>query len=120
NAPRPASDQGVQPTLPDLTRPNQSTPPSLGRGTTPLPGRNSAPSLDPGHPPEVGPAPAPARPTTSVEGYVAGQRYGVVVGAFLNRDTALAEKDHLARLTNYRVWVTSQRVEGVRTVRLMA
>jgi cell division septation protein DedD len=51
--------------------------------------------------------------------YGPGQRYGVVVGAFLSRDTALAEKDHLARLTNYRVWVTSQRVEGVRTFRLM-
>ena len=59
-------------------------------------------------------APLPATPVEEAE-----RRFSVVVGTFLSHDMALAEKDHLARLTAYRVWVSSARVQGVRTYRLM-
>ncbi|TMA24119.1 MAG: SPOR domain-containing protein [Deltaproteobacteria bacterium] len=59
-------------------------------------------------------APLPPTPVEEAE-----RRFSVVVGTFLSHDMALAEKDHLARLTAYRVWVSSARVQGVKTYRLM-
>ena len=47
------------------------------------------------------------------------QKFGLVVGSYSSRDMAKAEKDHLERLTSYRVWVNSTKVQGVRTYRLV-
>lgn len=47
-------------------------------------------------------------------------RFGIVAGSFPSNDMAKAEKDHLARLTPYRVWIDkSKGADGVRTYHLM-
>jgi len=45
-------------------------------------------------------------------------RYAVAVGTYLDADQARAERDHLARLISYRVWVNTSNVGGVKTFRL--
>ena len=47
------------------------------------------------------------------------QKFGLAVGSYSSRDMAKAEKDHLERLTSYRVWVNGTKVQGVRSYRLM-
>lgn len=81
-------------------------PPQLAArtGVTP-PGYSTLPPeihVDPGTPPAV-----------------SHQKYGIVAGSFQRNDTAKAEKDHLARLTSYRVWVSKSKENGVRTYHLM-
>jgi cell division protein FtsN len=49
----------------------------------------------------------------------AHQRFCIIAGSFPTNDMAKAEKDHLARLTTYRVWVTKAKVNGARTFHLM-
>jgi len=45
-------------------------------------------------------------------------RYAVAVGTLLNAEMARAERDHLARLIPYHVWVSSMTVGGVRSFRI--
>jgi hypothetical protein len=45
-------------------------------------------------------------------------RYAVAVGTLLNPEMARAERDHLARLIPYHVWVSSTTVGGVRSFRI--
>ncbi len=45
-------------------------------------------------------------------------RYTVAVGTFLNAEMARAERDHLARLIPFRVWVNSSSVGGVASFRI--
>ena len=45
-------------------------------------------------------------------------RFSVAVGTFLDAEMARAERDHLARLVRYRVWVNSSTVGGVRSYRI--
>lgn len=45
-------------------------------------------------------------------------RYSVAVGTFLDVDMARAERDHLARLIRYRVWVNAFTVNRVKTYRI--
>jgi len=47
------------------------------------------------------------------------QKFAIVAGSFGSNDMAKAEKDHLARLVSYRVWVSKAKVEGKRTYQLM-
>ena len=47
------------------------------------------------------------------------QKFAIVAGTFQSNDMAKAEKDHLARLVSYRVWVSKSKVEGKRTFQLM-
>jgi len=46
-------------------------------------------------------------------------KFGIIAGSFPSGDMAKAEKDHLARLVPYRVWVDKSKVQGVRTYQLM-
>jgi len=46
-------------------------------------------------------------------------KFGIIAGSFPSNDMAKAEKDHLARLTTYRVWIDKTKVNGVRTYHLM-
>jgi len=46
-------------------------------------------------------------------------KFGIIAGAFPTNDMAKAEKDHLARLTTYRVWIDKTKVSGQRTYHLM-
>lgn len=45
-------------------------------------------------------------------------RYVVAVGTFLNAELARSERDHLARLIPYRVWVNATTVGGVKSFRI--
>jgi hypothetical protein len=47
------------------------------------------------------------------------QKFAIIAGSFQSNDMAKAEKDHLARLVSYRVWVSKSKVEGKRTFQLM-
>jgi type II secretory pathway predicted ATPase ExeA len=47
------------------------------------------------------------------------QKFAIVAGSFQSNDMAKAEKDHLARLVQYRVWVNKSKVEGKRSYQLM-
>ena len=46
-------------------------------------------------------------------------KFGIIAGSFPTNDMAKAEKDHLARLTSYRVWIDKTKVNGQRTYHLM-
>jgi cell division septation protein DedD len=48
-----------------------------------------------------------------------GHKFGIIAGSFPNNDMAKAEKDHLARLVPYRVWIDKTKVQGQRTYQLM-
>jgi hypothetical protein len=63
--------------------------------------------------------PAPIETRVDDSPGVTGHKFGIIAGAFPSGDMAKAEKDHLARLVPYRVWVDKSKVQGVRTYELM-
>jgi len=75
----------------------------------PAPVATSAPVLTP-------PTSTPRGDETPVNPH---QKFAIVAGTFQSNDMAKAEKDHLARLVSYRVWVSKSKVEGKRTFQLM-
>ena len=73
--------------------------------------------------PALASTPAPAPPTSPTRGDETPvnphQKFAIIAGSFQSNDMAKAEKDHLARLVSYRVWVSKSKVEGKRTFQLM-
>jgi len=73
--------------------------------------------------PALASTPAPAPPVSPTRGDETPvnphQKFAIVAGTFQSNDMAKAEKDHLARLVSYRVWVSKSKVEGKRTFQLM-
>jgi type II secretory pathway predicted ATPase ExeA len=77
----------------------------------PHPSTTSAPAITSA--PTTGPTDADPSPINP------HQKFAIVAGSFQSNDMAKAEKDHLARLVQYRVWVNKSKVEGKRTYQLM-
>jgi len=77
----------------------------------PVPAASGAPA------PAIAPSTSPARGDETPGS--SHQKFAIIAGSFQSNDMAKAEKDHLARLTTYRVWVNKSKVEGKRTYLLM-
>jgi hypothetical protein len=90
-----ATTHAQSPALPALPYPS----------TTSAPATTSAPTTSP-----TGADQSPTNPH---------QKFAIVAGSFQSNDMAKAEKDHLARLVQYRVWVNKSKVEGKRSYQLM-
>jgi MSHA biogenesis protein MshM len=83
----------------------ETLPPAPNRVASTTPVQTTVPPVGSGETPEA-PADSP-------------HKFGIIAGSFPSNDMAKAEKDHLARLTSYRVWIDKTKVNGQRTYHLM-
>ena len=111
----------LTPTEPEKSEPTASAKPKTAPKKAVATTHTQSESLPPV--PVATSAPVLAPPTSPVRGDETPanphQKFAIVAGTFQSNDMAKAEKDHLARLVSYRVWVSKSKVEGKRTYQLM-